>query len=85
MGMYRLASNDNAQGMRAYIDDFACDRQLADAVTNAAAELQHAMDDAIKAGLLVEPSFETVEFCAEPVETETETYVVNLQIFRELL
>ena len=85
MGMYRLASNDNAQGMRAYVDDYDGEQLLANAVTKAADELQHAMDEAIKAGLLVEPSFETVEFCAEPVKTETETYVINLQIFRELI
>jgi hypothetical protein len=85
MGSHDTVSNDNVIAFAAPGDDRCADQILAEAVTKAAAGLQHAMDDAIKAGLLVEPTFATAEFSSSCVETATETYLINLQVLRRLL
>jgi hypothetical protein len=85
MGYDHTASNDNVMAFAFPGDDAGHDLDLANAVTQAAANLQRAMDAAIQAGLLVEPSFQTAEFRSTSLGTPTETYVVNLQILRKLI
>lgn len=85
MGSRPASSNDNVVPLKVRPAISASDRQLAEAVTRAAADLQHAMDAAIQAGLLVEPVFQTAEFRSTCVETATASYRINLQILRKLL
>jgi len=84
MGYYRTASNDNL-GPFTSRDDNRSDLDLAAAVTEAAADLQRAMDAAIDAGLLIEPSFQSAEFRSTNLDSGPATYIVNLQILRKLL
>ena len=85
MGYYRTASNDNVVPYLTPVHEPHADEELAHAVTEAAADLQRAMDDAIQAGLLVEPTFESAEFRSTRVSTAHESYLINLQILRKLL
>jgi hypothetical protein len=85
MGYYRTASNDNDVPYLTPVNEPYPDEELAHAVTEAAADLQRAMDDAIQAGLLVEPDFETAEFRSACVSTTHESYLINLQILRKLV
>lgn len=62
----------------------ASDRDLAAAVTNAALELQEAMDRAILAGLLVEPGFQSVGNRFSAVGVSAETFLVKIRILRRL-
>lgn len=60
------------------------DRELADAALMAAKKLQDAMDDAIKAGLIVEPTVKKVENRFVSVGVSSDSYLVNLSVWRKL-
>ncbi len=60
------------------------DRELADAALMAAKKLQDAMDDAIKAGLIVEPTVKMVESRFVSVGVSSDSYLLNLNIWRKL-
>ncbi|MEM7123172.1 MAG: hypothetical protein AAF563_17965 [Pseudomonadota bacterium] len=60
------------------------DRELADAALLAAKKLQDAMDDAIKAGLIVEPTVKMVENRFASVGVSSDSYLLNLNVWRKL-
>ncbi len=60
------------------------DRGLALAVTRAIAQLQDAMDAAIQAGLIVEPSFKTVSGRFNEFGVSVDSHLCNVQIYRKL-
>lgn len=60
------------------------DNELAQAAVQAMKGLQEAMDDAIKAGLLVEPNIKCVENRFANVGVSSESYLLNLHILRQL-
>ncbi len=60
------------------------DRELADAALTAAKRLQDAMDDAIKAGLIVEPTVKMVENRFAGVGVSSDSYLMNLNVWRKL-
>jgi hypothetical protein len=60
------------------------DRDLAADVTAAMLEFQEAMDRAILAGLIVEPSFQAVGNRFSTVGVSAESYLVKVRIMRRL-
>ena len=60
------------------------DRRLAVAVTQAIAQLQDAMDAAIQAGLIVEPSFKTVSGRFNEFGVSVDSHLCSVQIYRKL-
>lgn len=62
----------------------ACDRDLAQAVTAAMHAMQDAMDKAILGGLIVEPSFQTVDNRFSNVGVSAESYLAKCNIYRRL-
>ena len=60
------------------------DRGLATAVTRAIAQLQDAMDAAIRGGLIVEPSFKTVSGRFNEFGVSVDSHICNVQIYRKL-
>ncbi len=60
------------------------DRELAADVTAAMLDLQEAMDRAILAGLIVEPSFQAVGNRFATVGVSAESYLVKAKIMRRL-
>ena len=62
----------------------ACDRDLAQALTAAMHAMQDAMDKAILGGLIVEPSFQTVENRFSNVGVSAESYLAKCNVFRRL-
>ncbi len=60
------------------------DRNLATQITAAIAELQDAMDAAIKAGLIVEPEFKTVSGRFNEFGVSVDSHLCAVQIYRKL-
>lgn len=60
------------------------DRQLAQEITAALHAFQGAMDKAILAGLIVEPSFQAVGNRFGNVGISAESYLVKVKVFRRL-
>ena len=60
------------------------DRELAVAITQAIAQLQDAMDGAIRAGLIVEPTFKTVSGRFNEFGVSVDSHICNVQIYRKL-
>ena len=60
------------------------DRELGRRVTAAIGELQDAIDAAILAGLIVEPSFKPISGRFNDFGVSVDSYVCNVQIFRKL-
>lgn len=60
------------------------DRELAHEVTAAAHRLQEAMDKAILAGLIVEPSFMSVDNRFSAVGVSAQSFLVKIKILRRL-
>ena len=60
------------------------DRELAQRVNRAIAELQDAIDAAILAGLIVEPSFKQVDGRFNEFGVSVESHVCHVQIYRKL-
>ncbi len=63
---------------------FPSDRELADRVLKACAELQEAMDNAVLAGLVLEPSFTRIEDRITRGAQKFSTYLCNVKVFRKL-
>ncbi len=62
----------------------AGDRELAQRVSQAIAELQDAIDAAILAGLIVEPSFKPISGRFNEFGVSMDSYVCNVEIYRKL-
>ena len=60
------------------------DRDLANDVTEAAHRLQEALDKAVLAGLIVEPSFMSVGNRFSNVGVSAESFLVKIRIMRRL-
>ena len=60
------------------------DRDLASHVGNAIASLQEAMDAAVRAGLMIEPSFKEVSGRFKEFGVSVNSYICAVQIFRKL-
>lgn len=60
------------------------DKELANAVTTTMLEFQEAMDRAILAGLIVEPSFQAVGNRFAAVGVSAESYLIKARILRRL-
>ncbi len=60
------------------------DRELSKTVTLAIARLQDAMDEASRAGLIIEPAFKLISGRFSEFGISTDSYICNVQIFRKL-
>ncbi|MEM7123985.1 MAG: hypothetical protein AAF563_22100 [Pseudomonadota bacterium] len=60
------------------------DREIADELLVKLHEFQEAMDRAILAGLIVEPSFRRVENRFIKVGVSSDSYIVKCQVYRKL-
>ncbi|MEM7124337.1 MAG: hypothetical protein AAF563_23880 [Pseudomonadota bacterium] len=60
------------------------DQELAQAAVTAMKNLQDAMDEAIKAGLLIEPNIKRVENRFVNVGVSADSFLLNLHILRQL-
>lgn len=60
------------------------DREIADELLAKLHEFQEAMDRAILAGLIVEPSFRRVENRFIKVGVSSDSYIVKCQVYRKL-
>ena len=60
------------------------DRELAVAVTQGIAQLQDVMDAAIRAGLIVEPSFKTVSGRFNEFGVSVDSHICSVQVYRKL-
>ncbi len=65
-------------------EDRPTDREIALRVTRAIGELQDAIDAAILAGLMVEPSFKPISGRFNEFGVSMESYVCSVQIYRKL-
>jgi hypothetical protein len=60
------------------------DKELADAIIASMRALQDAMDSAVLAGLLVEPTITLVPNRFNEMGVSTESFILNVQIYRKL-
>ena len=60
------------------------DRELAVAIIQSIAQLKDAMDGAIRAGLIVEPSFKTIGGRFNEFGVSVDSHICNVQIYRKL-
>ena len=60
------------------------DQELAQAAVKAMKNLQEAMDEAIKAGLMIEPNIKRVENRFVNVGVSADSFLLNLHILRQL-
>lgn len=60
------------------------DRAVADAIMQAVRALNQALDDAVKAGLMVEPTFATASRRFDDMGITAQSYVANVKVFRKL-
>ena len=60
------------------------DRAIAEAIMHAVRALNQALDDAIKAGLMVEPTFATASRRFDDMGITAQSYVANVKVFRKL-
>ncbi len=60
------------------------DRELSKTVSQAIARLQDAMDEASRAGLIVEPVFRSIDGRFNEFGISIESYICNVEIFRKL-
>lgn len=60
------------------------DRAVADAIMHAVRALNQALDDAVKAGLMVEPTFATASRRFDDMGITAQSYVANVKVFRKL-
>ncbi len=76
----RLASVDVEKGR----EDRPTDREIAMRVSRAIGDLQDAIDAAILAGLMVEPSFKSISGRFNEFGVSMDSYVCSVQIYRKL-
>ncbi|MSP82404.1 MAG: hypothetical protein EXQ94_05605 [Alphaproteobacteria bacterium] len=60
------------------------DKELADSIIAAMRALQDAMDNAVLAGLLVEPTITLVPNRFNEMGVSTESFILNVRIYRKL-
>ncbi len=60
------------------------DRELSKTVSQAIARLQDAMDEASRAGLIIEPVFRSIDGRFSEFGISVESYICNVEIFRKL-
>ncbi len=60
------------------------DRDVAEKTVQAVGELQEAMDAALLAGIIVEPSFSQVENRLTRYGTRISSFVCNVRVYRKL-
>ena len=60
------------------------DRELADRILKASNKLQNAVDDAVGAGLVVEPAFTRIEGRMRGTGNAMASYICNVKLFRKL-
>ena len=60
------------------------DQEIAATIVGAVRALNEAMDDAIKAGLIVEPTFSVAQGRFEDIGISAESYIANVKVFRKL-
>ena len=60
------------------------DRELADRILKASNKLQNAVDDAVAAGLVVEPAFTRIEGRMRGTGNAMCSYICNVKLFRKL-
>ena len=60
------------------------DRDIADRINHAVMEVQEAMDAALLAGLLVEPSFTVIDNRLTKTGVRIDSNVCKVQVFRKL-
>ncbi|MCH9020339.1 MAG: hypothetical protein IIA73_08245 [Proteobacteria bacterium] len=65
-------------------DDLPTDREIALRVSRAIGELQDAIDAAILAGLMVEPSFKPISGRFNEFGVSMDSYVCSVQMYRKL-
>jgi len=82
-----MTSNDNISGgpheFRTSGAEIA-DHELAKRVSQAAAELQEAMDTALVSGLIVEPKFAEVKNRLTRFDTRIDSTVCTVRVFRKI-
>ena len=66
------------------LDEGPSDYDIAEMVNRAVTTIQEAMDRAMMAGLVVEPSFSLIENRLTPWGVRTEPYVCTVKSFRRL-
>ena len=60
------------------------DRELSKTVSLAIAKLQDTMDEASRAGLIIEPTFKSISGRFNEFGISIESYICNVEIFRKL-
>jgi hypothetical protein len=65
-------------------DKLPDDRDLADRILRACNELQEAMDTAVLAGLIVEPSFSRIEGRLTRSGVKVDSFACTVKVFRKL-
>jgi hypothetical protein len=60
------------------------DRAIADAILQAVRLLNQSLDDAVKAGLMVEPTFATASRRFDDMGITAQSYIANVKVFRKL-
>lgn len=66
------------------VKDLPDDRDLADRILRACNELQEAMDTAVLAGLIVEPSFARIEGRLTRAGVKVDSFACSVKVFRKL-
>ena len=61
------------------------DRDIADKISHAVTEAQEAMDGALLAGLIVEPSFTLIDNRLTKCGVRIDSHVCKVQVFRRLV
>ena len=78
-----LAAGSTTDELKAHYG-FPSDRELADRVLKACADVQKSLDDALLAGLMVEPSFTRIEGRVTRGGPKLNTFLCNVKVFRKL-
>ncbi len=60
------------------------DAEIAAAIVGAVRTLNEAMDDAVKAGLIVEPTFSVAQGRFEDFGISADSFIANVKVFRKL-
>lgn len=60
------------------------DREIAATIVSAVRTLNEAMDDAVKAGLIVEPTFSVAQGRFEDFGISADSFIANVKVFRKL-
>ncbi len=60
------------------------DRELSKGVSRAIATLQDAMDEASRAGLIIEPTFKSISGRFNEIGVSIDSYICSVEIYRKL-